>query len=366
MPSVSVVIASYNRAERLRRALDSVADQTFTDWECLVCDDGSTDGSVELVRERATRDSRFRLIEGPRAGRPAVPRNRGVQAAAGTWVAFLDDDDHWHPQKLARQMAIAAAHSCEGVSMRSLHYSDPDIPEFTAVSEPPRPTPLTFIDVLTQRGAWPDTSATMVTRDAVLRAGGFPESAAYRAVEDFDLWIRLLARPGFTWLIDTGAPMVAYRDQGEDSISGWSRVVDPDIIRQRWAVIDTTVRILAALPECGDDRAAAFDVLVRRADDCAGRCQAVGWRRSVVIALLVGSAASARIGRWHDAALRLYRAARAVLKTMPRGVDAPPLVTLLERRALRYIPAMLVGRSQGIAALPLDSSGRSTTLEQSV
>ena len=103
-PAVSVIIPAYNRAGTLARALDSVAAQTFTDYEVIVVDDGSTDGTADCCAARG--DPRLRLLRHGTNRGAAAARNTGVAAATGTWCAFLDSDDAWSLDKLARQIAF--------------------------------------------------------------------------------------------------------------------------------------------------------------------------------------------------------------------------------------------------------------------
>ncbi len=100
MALVSVVIPTYNRAGYLCRAIDSVLNQTFSDYEIIVVDDGSTDGTKEMLRPYM---ARIRYVAQENAG-VSVARNRGIRLAEGEWVAFLDSDDWWLPQKLQRQL----------------------------------------------------------------------------------------------------------------------------------------------------------------------------------------------------------------------------------------------------------------------
>jgi glycosyltransferase involved in cell wall biosynthesis len=99
-PSVSVVIATYNRSSLLIRAIESVLKQTYKDFEIIVIDDGSTDQTREVV---AAYSGRVAYFYQDNAGLSAV-RNRGIQEAKGRWIAWLDDDDQWHPNKLSIQV----------------------------------------------------------------------------------------------------------------------------------------------------------------------------------------------------------------------------------------------------------------------
>ncbi len=104
-PRVTVVTPAYNVAQYIGEAVDSVLRQTFTDFEYLVVDDGSQDNSVEVVRQHAGHDPRFRLVPGEHRGLSAV-RNTGIREARGQYIAYLDGDDRWHPQFLERQVAL--------------------------------------------------------------------------------------------------------------------------------------------------------------------------------------------------------------------------------------------------------------------
>ena len=93
-PTISIVMPVYNVAPYLSGCPDSVRAQTFTDWECICVDDGSTDGSGDILDEYATKDARFRVIHQPNGGVSAA-RNAALDAAQGEWVGFLDADDIW-------------------------------------------------------------------------------------------------------------------------------------------------------------------------------------------------------------------------------------------------------------------------------
>ena len=103
MPRVSIIIPTYNRIDLLLETLASVLRQTFADFEIVVVDDGSTDGTVDRM---ADLDPRLSLLLLPRIGHLDTVRNYGLAAAQGNLIAFLDSDDLWRPDKLARQVAL--------------------------------------------------------------------------------------------------------------------------------------------------------------------------------------------------------------------------------------------------------------------
>ena len=119
-PVVSVIIPVYNVEKYLPRCLDSVLNQTFSDWEAICVNDGSPDNSAKILATYARRDSRFRVIDKENGGLSDA-RNVGVAAARGDFVLFLDSDDFIHPQTLeiTHNMAI-----CHGADMVSFKYNE--------------------------------------------------------------------------------------------------------------------------------------------------------------------------------------------------------------------------------------------------
>lgn len=101
-PTVSVIIPVYNRQDVIQRAVESVLRQTYTSLELLVVDDGSTDATVQRVREYS--DPRLQVLEQPENRGANAARNRGLKSADGSLIAFLDSDDRWYPKKLERQV----------------------------------------------------------------------------------------------------------------------------------------------------------------------------------------------------------------------------------------------------------------------
>ena len=108
-PAVSVVTPIWNAAATLAETVASVRAQDFEDWEMLLIDDASTDGSPALARALADADPRIQVLTLPENGGPAAARNAGIRAARGRYIAFVDADDLWRPQKLARQIGFMRA-----------------------------------------------------------------------------------------------------------------------------------------------------------------------------------------------------------------------------------------------------------------
>jgi succinoglycan biosynthesis protein ExoO len=107
-PRVSVILPAYNAAAHLRRAVDSALAQTMADLEIVIVDDASTDATLEIAGRIAARDSRVRVLHNERNSGPSVSRNRAIAAARGEWIAILDADDSWFPERLERMLAGAS------------------------------------------------------------------------------------------------------------------------------------------------------------------------------------------------------------------------------------------------------------------
>jgi glycosyltransferase involved in cell wall biosynthesis len=194
----SVVIPLYNKAPHVASALRSVLDQTLAAREVIVVDDGSTDGSREIVEQYG--DARVRLLtrSPPNAGGYAA-RNLGIETATSEWIAFLDADDHWHADHLQSLAdAVARTGQTAGGAFSRFEALKGGAREIYAVSRrylsPDKPN--SFGDMLR---AWLDagrcpvwTSVAAFRRDVLIRAGLFPSGRSLRG-GDKDLWLRAMA-----------------------------------------------------------------------------------------------------------------------------------------------------------------------------
>lgn len=107
MPQVSVIMPCHNGEKYISDAIQSVVSQTFSDWELLVVDDNSSDGSVNTIEDFCAKDARIKLLHTQKStGLPSNARNVGIENASGRFIAFLDCDDIWLPTKLARQLPL--------------------------------------------------------------------------------------------------------------------------------------------------------------------------------------------------------------------------------------------------------------------
>jgi glycosyltransferase involved in cell wall biosynthesis len=184
MPLVTVIIPTYNRGTFIGEAVDSVLNQSFTDYEIVVVDDGSSDDTPRLLSKYGTAIRYFRQDN---AGQ-SVARNLGISVANGRYVAFLDSDDVFYPEKLEKQIAFMEAHP-------DLGYSWTDYSQGPSVLEGregrARLDAVDGDDVFTElckRNII--CTVTVVARKDVLALAGMFDPAL-RASEDFDLWLRL-------------------------------------------------------------------------------------------------------------------------------------------------------------------------------
>jgi glycosyltransferase involved in cell wall biosynthesis len=106
MPKISVIIPTYNRADLLPRAIQSVINQTYKDWELLIIDDGSTDNTKEIVDEFIKKDNRIKYFYEENSGSASKPRNFGIQNSKGEYIAFLDSDNEWLPLNLEKHIDL--------------------------------------------------------------------------------------------------------------------------------------------------------------------------------------------------------------------------------------------------------------------
>lgn len=196
-PTVAVVCPTYNARMFVTASVESVLAQTVLPAELIVSDDGSTDGTADLVAERFGAGQRcaVRVIRNPHQG-PGATRNAGIRAARSDWIAFLDSDDEWLPNKLETVLGVLAAHPgvnlvCHSETHRKLDGSC-QLLDYGAryVSGEPIGPQLFRANLFS-------TSALVCRRDVVVAAGLFDETLP--SAQDYELWLRMApaVRPFF-------------------------------------------------------------------------------------------------------------------------------------------------------------------------
>lgn len=195
-PQVSVIIPTYKRAHLLPRAILSVLNQTFEDFELLVVDDGSVDDTRQVVARFQEQDLRVGYIWKESSGGAASPRNVGIRRARGEYIAFLDDDDEWMPEKIEKQVALFARSTkenlaCVGCSFLNINVNNGRV---AAVHAPGRGNILRKL--LEECFLLP--SVALLKREVFNEVGLFDENTV--PAEDQDMWIRLAQKYHFDFV----------------------------------------------------------------------------------------------------------------------------------------------------------------------
>jgi glycosyltransferase involved in cell wall biosynthesis len=216
-PKVSVVVPTYSRGRMLARALESVLAQTEPDFEVFVVDDGSP-GDEQARVVAAFGDARLHYSRLPEQRGPAAARNAGIRLGCAPYVAFLDDDDEWLPDKLARQLAVIerAPRSVGGVCTARF-----TVNRLTGTVVETRWPPAHVERPLHQSlDNFITTSSLLVKRECFEAVGQFDEDPRLASSEDFDLWLRISHVYRFTYLDE---PLVRYFVHGQQLMTDYGK-----------------------------------------------------------------------------------------------------------------------------------------------
>ncbi len=183
---VTIVLPAYNASEYLAETLNSVLSQTFQDFELLVIDDGSTDNTTDIVGDFCQRDSRIRLISQKNQG-VSVARNTGIKMAQGEFIAFIDSDDLWLPNKLAKHVQHLGANPNLGLSFARVEFMSFDGKSTRNYSNP-RLVNITAKDLYEENAAVTPSNA-VIRRTALQQVGGFDGELSGAA--DAELFLRV-------------------------------------------------------------------------------------------------------------------------------------------------------------------------------
>ncbi|MBI4341881.1 MAG: glycosyltransferase [Candidatus Omnitrophica bacterium] len=182
-PLVSVLMATYNRAAFLPQAIESVLAQTYPHWELVIINDGSTDNTRQIVESFQARDARIRYVYQANQGL-AASRHHGVRLCRGKYIAFLDDDDLYLPDKLEQQVAFLEAHPEIGLVYSPVQLVDREKRVLGMYPQQPARTFLELID-----------GCTIATHGVLVRTACFHQVGTFRKdrspAEDYDMWLRI-------------------------------------------------------------------------------------------------------------------------------------------------------------------------------
>ena len=187
MPEISVIIPAYNAQKTIKKTLESVIAQNYTDWEIILINDGSTDGTIETVKE--IKDSRIKVFNYTNSG-VAKARDRGIINSQGKYIAFLDADDFWTPDKLQLQLQVLQNNSQAGVAY-SWSYFYYEETQKCVLSNPVyyqgNVYPQLLVTNFLQHGSNP-----LIKRQAIDSVGNFNSNVPHCA--DWDYYLRLAAK----------------------------------------------------------------------------------------------------------------------------------------------------------------------------
>ncbi len=213
---VSIIMPSYNTAPYIAESIRSVIAQTYTDWELIIVDDASTDSTDEVVKDLS---SKIHYLKNDRNRGAAYSRNRALREAKGKWIAFLDSDDIWTPDKLEKQIAFMTKN---GYAFSYTRYEEMDengTPTGTIVSGPKRITKTGMYNY-----CWPGCLTVMYDRDVV----GDIQIAEIQKNNDYAMWLKI-CRKADCYLLDEN--LARYRKRG-GSITHAQRHPGADVIQR--------------------------------------------------------------------------------------------------------------------------------------
>lgn len=212
--SISVIIPTYNRANLIKRTIKSVLDQTLSPKEILICDDGSTDNTLSVIK--SFKDKRIKWIPGIHTGHPGITRNMGIKKSSGNWLAFLDSDDVWHPNKLEKQMQLLMNSNCLACCCSAGAYSGKG--KYIGKVSDFKDDFISFSDLM--RNNYIVCSSAIIHKSLLGKCSGFPEDSNQKASLDYALWLRIATQTNFIYLDEE---LVNYRDDPENSNRGLYR-----------------------------------------------------------------------------------------------------------------------------------------------
>lgn len=202
---VSVVMPSHNTARYIAASIESVLAQTYEDWELLIVDDCSTDNTDEIVHPYLC-DHRIRYIKNETNSGAAVTRNRALREASGQWIAFLDSDDTWHPEKLEKQLRFMLDHHYAFTYTTYSEMNEDSTPNGVRVRGPKKITRTGMY-----RYCWPGCLTVMYSAAVV----GVIQVEDLRRNNDYAMWLKI-CRKADCYLFDED---LAFYRKRADSIS---------------------------------------------------------------------------------------------------------------------------------------------------
>lgn len=191
---VSIIIPTYNSSPYIRATIESVINQSFSDWEIIIVDDCSNDDTVSIAKEFIKPNRRIKVIECEKNfGGPAKPRNIGLKKAKGEFIALLDSDDIWHPKKLEYQLEVLNKNPNIFVVCSDIEYLPKKLPSSRLnLRKLFRLKRTISLKSLVNQTCFVPLSSSIMRAALVQDVGYFEEDINFIAVEDYDYWLRVL------------------------------------------------------------------------------------------------------------------------------------------------------------------------------
>ncbi len=222
MIKISVVIPVWNGAQTLEATIKSCLDQTLPPIEILVCDDGSTDTSKDIVLKMA--NERVVWVADEHSGSPAGPRNRGLSRAQGEWIAFCDSDDEWLPTKLEKQICLAEMLKCRAVCTNAFIKINDNVTSKTVSNW--NKEKISFRNLLNSNNIV--CSSVMIHSSIYKQINGFTETVLYGSFADYIYWLRVSTLTDFAFINE---PLMIYDDHPLTSIR--SSFTDGKLLKEK-------------------------------------------------------------------------------------------------------------------------------------
>lgn len=179
---VSIIMPSYNTAQYIAESINSVLAQTYPNWELLIVDDCSTDHTDEVVSEFLKQDARIKYIKNDCNSGAAVSRNRALREAKGKWIAFLDSDDLWMPEKLHKQIQFMEVNGCSFSYTEYMEIDENSASNGRTVTGPKRITKTGMYNY-----CWPGCLTVMYDASAI----GLIQIEDIRKNNDYAMWLKV-------------------------------------------------------------------------------------------------------------------------------------------------------------------------------
>lgn len=220
METIDVIIPVFQKAEKLFRAVESVKAQTVPVKNIFIIDDGSDEVIQSKIRNRYLSDPQVKLAFLTHSGLPGVSRQLGIQSSTSDWIAFLDQDDKWVPEKLEFQLALAKKYDSKFICSNAVKTSEGGGFQKDYFPRGKKTIPITFTSLLKENRVI--MSSVLVQRRVLLKIGTYASSHNVRQADDYATWLRCSS---VTKILYDPTPLLEY----EVSPKGMSATSDPGI-----------------------------------------------------------------------------------------------------------------------------------------